>query len=47
MEVLRRTEAATDVAGSGLPVERDLYFRPDRPLSAYVRDAISADRIVC
>jgi hypothetical protein len=31
----------------GLPVERDLYFRPDRPLSAYVRDALSADRITC
>jgi hypothetical protein len=31
----------------GLSVERDLYFRPDRPISAYVRDAISCDRIVC
>jgi hypothetical protein len=29
----------------GLSVE--LYFRPDRPLPDYVRDAISADRIAC
>lgn len=31
----------------GLPVERDLYFRPDGPLSACLRDAISTVRIIC
>lgn len=30
----------------GLPVERDLYFRPERRLSAYARDAHRAGRIV-
>ncbi|PZQ78140.1 MAG: transposase [Variovorax paradoxus] len=30
----------------GLPVERDLYFRADKPLSGYARDARLAGRIV-
>ncbi len=30
----------------GLPVERDLGFRADRPISAYAREATSARRIV-
>lgn len=30
----------------GLPVERDLYFRADKPLSAYAREARLAGRIV-
>jgi len=30
----------------GLPIERDLYFRPDRPLSEYARLARAEGRIV-
>jgi len=30
----------------GLPVERDLFFRGEKPLSAYARDAQLAGRIV-
>lgn len=30
----------------GLPVERDLYFRPEKRLSAYAREAQRAGRIV-
>ncbi|AFU46615.1 MAG: DUF2958 domain-containing protein [Burkholderiaceae bacterium] len=30
----------------GLPVERDLYFRADRRLSAYARDARLAGRVM-
>ncbi|WP_198970477.1 DUF2958 domain-containing protein [Xylophilus sp. ASV27] len=30
----------------GLPVERDLYFRADKPISAYAREARLAGRIV-
>lgn len=30
----------------GLPVERDLYFRPEKRLNAYARDARLAGRIV-
>lgn len=30
----------------GLPVERDLYFRAGKPLSAYVREAHLAGRIL-
>ncbi len=29
-----------------LPVERDLYFKADKPISAYVREARLAGRIV-
>ncbi|WP_430913431.1 DUF2958 domain-containing protein [Methylobacterium sp. sgz302541] len=28
-----------------LPVHRDVFFQPDRPLSAYARDALAAGRI--
>lgn len=30
----------------GLPVERDLYFRADKPMSVYAREARLAGRIV-
>lgn len=30
----------------GLPIERDLYFRGDKPISAYAREARLAGRIV-
>lgn len=30
----------------GLPVERDLHFKADRPISAYAREARLAGRIV-
>lgn len=30
----------------GLPVERDLYFKADRPISLYAREARLAGRIV-
>ncbi|MNV55461.1 hypothetical protein D3C71_1476950 [compost metagenome] len=30
----------------GLPIERDLYFRGDKPVSAYAREARLAGRIV-
>ncbi len=30
----------------GLPVERDLYFKADKPVSAYAREARMAGRIV-
>ncbi|MGJ7491405.1 DUF2958 domain-containing protein [Variovorax sp. ZT4R33] len=30
----------------GLPVERDLYFRADKPISAYARETRTAGRIV-
>lgn len=30
----------------GLPIERDLYFTADRPISAYAREARLAGRIV-
>ncbi|VTU31671.1 hypothetical protein SRS16CHR_04925 [Variovorax sp. SRS16] len=30
----------------GLPIERDLYFRADKPISAYAREARMAGRIV-
>lgn len=30
----------------GLPIERDLYFRADKPISAYAREARLAGRIV-
>jgi hypothetical protein len=30
----------------GLPVERDLHFQPDKPISAYAREARLAGRIV-
>lgn len=30
----------------GLPIERDLYFTADRPISAYTREARLAGRIV-
>jgi hypothetical protein len=30
----------------GLPVERDLYFDPDKPISAYARAAARAGRFV-
>lgn len=30
----------------GLPVERDLYFKADRPISIYAREARLAGRIV-
>jgi hypothetical protein len=30
----------------GLPIERDLYFQGDKPISAYAREARLAGRIV-
>lgn len=39
-------ELAEVRGGLGLPVERDLYFRADKRLSGYVRDARLAGRIV-
>ena len=35
-----------DIRGHlGLPVERDCYFAPDKPLSQYANEAISVGRI--
>jgi len=39
-------ELATVRGRLGLPVERDLYFRAEKRLSAYARDARLAGRIV-
>jgi hypothetical protein len=39
-------ELATVRGRLGLPIERDLYFRADKPLSAYARDARLAGRII-
>ena len=39
-------ELATVRGGLGLPVERDLYFRAEKRLSGYARDARLAGRIV-
>ncbi len=40
------TELATVRGRLGLPVERDLHFKADKPISAYAREARLADRIV-
>lgn len=40
------SELATVRGRLGLPVERDLYFRAEKRLSAYARDARLAGRIV-
>lgn len=37
---------ATVRGGLGLAIERDLYFRADKPISAYARQARLAERIV-
>lgn len=39
-------EIAALRGGLGLPVERDLYFRAEKRLSAYARDARLAGRVV-
>ncbi len=39
-------ELATVRGGLGLPIERDLYFRAEKRLSGYARDARLAGRIV-
>ena len=39
-------ELATVRGRLGLPVERDLHFKADKPLSAYAREARMAGRIV-
>ena len=40
------TELATVRGRLGLPVERDLHFKADKPISAYAREARTAGRIV-
>ncbi len=40
------TELAIVRGRLGLPVERDLHFKADKPISAYAREARLADRIV-
>ena len=42
---VRISEIAAVRGGLGLPVERDLHFRPDRSLGAYADVARSAGRI--
>lgn len=39
-------ELATVRGRLGLPVERDLHFKADKPISAYAREARLAGRIV-
>jgi Protein of unknown function (DUF2958) len=39
-------EIATVRGGLGLPVERDLHFKPEKPISAFAREARLAGRIV-
>lgn len=39
-------ELATARGRLGLPVERDLHFKADKPISAYAREARMAGRIV-
>jgi hypothetical protein len=39
-------ELATVRGRLGLPVERDLHFKADKPISAYAREARMAGRIV-
>jgi hypothetical protein len=39
------TELASVRGGLGLPVERDLYFEADKPLSAYAAEASSSGHI--
>jgi hypothetical protein len=39
-------ELATVRGRLGLPVERDLHFKADKPISAYAREAGMAGRIV-
>ncbi len=39
-------ELMTARGGLGLPVERDLHFKADKPISAYAREARLAGRIV-
>jgi hypothetical protein len=43
---VRLTELAVVQGRLGLPVERDLHFVADKPLSAYAREAQLAGRIV-
>lgn len=43
---VRLSEIAALRGGLGLPVERDLSFRPDKPLSAYTAEATCAGYIV-
>ena len=40
------TEIATLRAGLGLPVERDLFFKPKKRLSAYAAEASSSGHII-
>jgi hypothetical protein len=40
------SEIATVRGRLGLPVERDLHFAPQKPLSAYAREARFAGRVV-
>lgn len=43
---VRLSELLTVRGKLGLPVERDLWFRADKPLSAYTDAALAAEHIV-